>query len=272
MRTFTKCIVGITTLTVGFLSCSKDNNNPGEPVCRVTSIVLADTMENRIKYNQEGQLTHIGFLESGQDRVWDLFEYSTGKITQTDSLPGGSGSYSAIYTLGTNGFADIRVSGANNSYKDSTYYTYDGNGYLVKSVQRYYLYNVNIPGYQLSYERVHNYTIVNGNVITDKSYTIQNGEMMTYPIADITYEYYSDKLAKVDMRLSLSSENNYPFLGKGSGYLVKKAIFSFQSGGTDTAEYTYQLDTDGKPLRVDYLYTNQSGVWPEHVTFSYECK
>jgi hypothetical protein len=268
MRTFVKCLSLAILLSATVISCQKDNSvNPGDPVCRLASVHFLDSLSIGIAYDAAGRVSRVTDFDSSVEKRAEVFEYGQGKITQRDSIPA-TASYPAylyttrIYEIGANGFASVCYLTDYAAVRDTTYYTYNNDGYLTRSVHHHYqAYQGNV---HRDYTETHDYTIDGGNRVKDSLtwrgdndnyqstavYTYNTGQSNYY---GINFTYYYD----------------YPFLGKKNVSLLKSSVGWHSHFPTpDQNNFTYTLGTDGRPLAVTQTNTNGTGL----TSFKYQCQ
>jgi YD repeat-containing protein len=274
MKTFVKCLSLAILLVTSVISCTKDNGNPNDPVCRVNSIKW-DTMETRMKYDAAGNVLKATDLDSSKERWSASFEYSTGKIIEKDSAASAGSDFidlasvTITHIVGANGFVSVSYFGGPGTWvEDSTWYTYNSEGYLTKSVHTHYQIYNNGSLHQ-SYIETHNYTIANGNRVAETINWVGDGTSNPNYTNTVAYTYYS---AQSNYNgININYYYDYPFLGKKNVSLLKKAVYTYGlSGTTDSYEYTYEFDTTGKPIKV--TNTSGTGSGSEVFRLGYACQ
>lgn len=273
MKAFISGFGMITLCVVCAISCTRDNSGPDIPdlpadtSCKVSSIVFKYApyfdLETRMQYDVRGRVIKVTDYDSSRPRWSASFEYVGDKVIEIDSAAS-SGSdvidmQSIIihHELGANGFATASYFYNYAPVRDTTFYTYDADGYQTKMVRKHYAFTP--PNTQrLEYVYTYDYIISGGNRVKE----ILNGK------PHVDYEYYSN-LSKFG-GFNLTNYYDYPFLGRKNTSLVK--VLSSYNPNNGEAEgssnYEYQLDAEGKPLVV--RHSNGSGS--DSLVLSYKCK
>ncbi|HEY8970364.1 MAG TPA: hypothetical protein VIM64_14770, partial [Puia sp.] len=79
----------------------------------------------------------------------------------------------------------------------------------------------------------------NGNEDSSRQFSVETGQLIELT----TYEYYTDKPNWLDL-----AHNGISYVGKDNANLLKK-IVEMQPGDTTVIEYTYEFDSDNKPVK-----------------------
>ncbi len=130
---------------------------------------------------------------------------------------------------------------------DKNEYTYNQEGYLIKKKEEKVLSGV-------TYITEYNYE--NGNLIASKSF--KDGAI-TY---SHEFSYYTDKLNKFNLDIYDQFEHKYmagAFFGRLNRNLLKSWSFtSFPSNTSHSSQYSYTLDADGYPAKLNQVNDGNS--------------
>ena len=167
-------------------------------------------------------------------------------------------SYTATLPIGSNGkFSSLSYSTTedNTIEYDTSFYTYDQNGYLIKEISK-------------------NTTSVNGvktRTVDSTMYTISDGNIMTrkriskYGTTTTNYTYYADKANKSMFSLGNSFDYFTGLIGTNSKNLVK----TYSNGGLELNSYTYETNDKGFVTSFIEMDKNSRKIGAE--TFTYVC-
>ena len=271
MKAFISCL-GITALFLaGAISCNKDNGGPIDPTlpdttCKVASVRFTYEpyfdLETKMLYDTYGRLVKVTDYDSSRPRWSGSFEYSAGKVIEIDSAASYGGNVIDMqsvvihHEIGANGFAAISYFYNYNGVRDTTFYTYDADGYLTKLVHKHYSYYPPNPQH-LDYLDTYTYTISAGNRVKEAL----NGK--TY--AEYEYAATPSKFGG----FNFTNYSDYPFLGR-KNVSLPQTVYSINPNDAtvERHDYNYKLDTEGKPLVV--RHSNITGS--DSLVLSYVCK
>lgn len=268
MKTFVNALLLTVAASAAAISCQKDENAvPGEPFCRLSSVHFPDSLSVGITYDAQGRVARVTDYDSSREQVAEIYEYGQGVIRRRDSVPA-TATYPAqlaserIYELGANGFASVEYIINLQWGRDTTYYTYNNDGYLIKSDHRHYqIYNNNVL--HLDYSKVNYYTIEGGNRVKDS--LVFRSDNNNYQSV-VTHTYST---AKSDYASLNFTGYDYPFLGKKNVSLLTMSTgWHSQFPGLSSMSYTYTLDAEGKPVSVQQTNANGTAV----TGFKYQCR
>jgi len=239
-----------------FISCKKNpsTNEPALTGCRISSLKMAEA-ETKMNYDPQGNLKLITEYQNNTKMGYTEFTYTTSQIVENlyDNTGGLSGT--ATYTLGSNGFPKYVVSDGYGT-TDSTYYTYNSNGYLIKLDKRNYLKTNNV--FQLNYSLTEDYTITDGNRTHQKE-TVRGAYHYD---RDVDYEYYMDQPYYTGIN------GDYPFLGKTNASLLKKMSYT-ESNYPTVVSHQYQFDADHKPIKLTSTLSGSTDI--TNISLDYTC-
>jgi hypothetical protein len=258
MNNILKCLNGTILLYLLFIACKKDSNNGPLP-CQV-SYLQFDSFQLRMSYNADGSIAGEHLFNRSNLKEFSQYTYTTGQIIRTSYAADSVLQVTSTYTIGANGYAAVCVNIRSTNDIDSSFYTYNSDGYLTGIRQVYYTYPNGIATWSstLLTER----TIVNGNKARE---TITHRSINPDTNFDdaVNYEYYADKTGYIGLF------NDNGFEGRYNASLLKKTITTTnaKNGYGGTTNYSYEFDTDGNPKKVLYATTSPTGT-PSNRTMS----
>jgi hypothetical protein len=251
MNNILKCLNGAILLCLVFIACQKDSTNGPIP-CQVSSLQF-DSFQFRMNYNADGSMAEEHLLNRGITKEFSKYTYTPGQIIYTTYSADSVLLVTSTYTIGSNGFASLCVNTSpTNTGTDSSFYTYNSEGYLTGIRQVSYAYRNGTAAWSGTLLTAR--TIANGNKVKE-TIAYRSIDAETNFDDAVTYEYFTDKAGYI----GLFGDN--VFEGKYSTSLLKKTITTTnaKNGYGSTIVYSYEFDTEGKPTKVSYATTGLSG-------------
>lgn len=258
MKQLLKCLNGCMLVCLLVIACKKDNPAVKEIGCQLSSLGFG-SFTLQMNYNADGGIARVGLLNKDTALEYYTYTYTPGKVMELGYSAKGQLFSTGTYTLGSNGYASLGVLVYEDGM-DSTYYTYNSDGYLTSA--RKVSYSNNNGTYVWSATLASTYTIENGNKV--KETNTNKGTDVNYTSA-LTYEYYADKPGYD----GLYSE--YTFLGKHNASLLKKTTNVYNGTESSTA-YSYEFDTEGRPTKSIQKQTSASGTSTSTWLLQFACK
>jgi hypothetical protein len=259
-------------------SCQKNTTDPNNPLpawnsgCRLTSMQWDwDSVKMAAQYDAAGRLSRINDFDTSILKWFTTFEYQSDRVITRDSIPATS-SYPAYlsmlttYEIGSNDYASKSYFTNYPTVHDTTYYTYDNDGYCTQTIRRHYGKYSN-GSFHLDYTETHDYTIAGGNRVKDSA--TYDGDLYNSDYKRVLrLEYYPEQREYV---VNFHSSFDYPFLGKKNVSLVKTEN-DWHSGFGNSAPmtYSYSFDAAGKPVTVFVTNTGNNGTGEYYL--GYECR
>jgi len=244
---------------IAISSCQREDAKPEEKcyVKRVTGEY--DTVE--YEYDSENRIIKKQYYDANNAKEdYSTWTFTGNKVEENKFDKSGNLEYKETYLLGSNGYATTSwVVNEANGYYDTTFYTYDGSGYLIEKRLKEYFGN-NDPEPTVTHWL---YTIANGNTVKLLR-TTSDGETL-----EITEEY-SDKKA----------ENIYDaffsrLTGKHSVNLISKEwkVYSDSPAKNNSnTVYVFEQDAKGNVVKSTFTYTQANVSQLEILNYSYSCK
>jgi hypothetical protein len=230
------------------MGCKKSENPTPEASCKVA--MIAGKSDSTIIEYTNSKLSKISY--SWNKNIVTLISYSADKVKVTTI--NGIDTTNSIYHLASNGRASsltsiISYSGSIYSY-DTTWFSYDQEGYLVKELHHEINYHIGMPVLGIDSTL---YTISKGNIISRK-------RIFPARTDTTTYEYYKDlknktqftiysKLDRLELPVNAKPDFYNGITGKQSIGLIKKAS-DIEIGYSVTYIMNWiEMDTLSKGLR-----------------------
>ena len=260
------------------VSCQKQLHFDKEPDqnCRVTEISNLQyswlpedsTSFTKFFYDSAGRISHLVNFPGDTHRYY----YSANQILidqpQTHNLSGTTQTnyWTETFTLDANGRAKYVTIHNEVIRDDSTVFTYDANGYLVRQQSYNYLPNYNFEA---------TYTYINGN-LAKVIFTPADRASVNLPDSAV-FNYTDKDVPMFAMNYifwdKYSGEIYYNWTGKQSKKLRSEARYYYPWGEIDTTKYTYITGADGMPsiVRQDRTNTGWPGVYKDAAYIRYKC-
>ena len=241
-------------------SCSKDDAaNPASKVCLVTSLSSeGDTLEESYEYNSSNKLITNQFYGDNNTKSSSysyIYSGNTVERKYVNTSDSQNDQPSTIFTLGDNGYAKFSVTksmGSGWESADSTFFTYDKAGYLIKKEIKQY-YKGSSSDFTLSHSSTTNYSISNGNTVKE----IRTSGSTT---STSTTEFH-------DNTNSTNLFNPLSLTGKSDKNLPKKT-----TGSKYSYSYSYEFDNNNNPVKATIVEEYDGKTDTEIVLFNYSCK
>jgi hypothetical protein len=262
-----------TLLSVGMLmSCHKDPPAPPHTTADYCGLASVSNQSNQKMYGYEYDPDHkirkiITYdTADGNIRYTSQFNYETTKVNIGYFNGADPPSYAQCYHLNEQGLPVMKT--VITSYRnDTTYFEYDYDGYLVKSIrkQMWGVYDTLI----YSYSEGRRTTVVSPAPAPS--------------LDSIKYEYYDFELPHNTYALLNSGYDNTedpaenePLLGKNTDLAVKSKIVRYKNDPYHILnyEYFYEFDADSNLTKIKGVigYLNSYSLHSYELNISVECK
>lgn len=262
-----KLLVPLTGIIILTMSCSKKDDFSSVSAknnCLVKQITMRvkdynEYMVTKLDYDSKDRLVNITDYSglSGIIESINTYRYLKDTIIEEVLLVSDNTlRRRSTIVLNSNGYADRTYqieypNDTNYIRRDTTFYYYDANGYLIKTLKHTWD----------GYIRKNEYRILNGNRIAHISAGTCEGL-----IKDVVYEYYTDKpLLKGNSDGLSLNQSPLPVFGKPNSHIHKK---KYIPPCEEPNPFIYTLDTQGRIVSFKY---KESDVKEYEVTFDYEC-
>jgi antitoxin component YwqK of YwqJK toxin-antitoxin module len=222
-------------------SCSKkDSSSSTSQKPLVKTISFDSTVVQSFWYDNQGRITCYRTIESpGIDSTVYFYNsntlerrlYYNGILSETEHG-----------TLENGNLVFMKGIKADSSSFWSTYYTYDGDGFLIREI---HMDNDTVETWRAEYQ------VADGNVVSMNR--------SNYIPVVCTYAYYPGTTN------SLGSMKNVTFMGKNSKNLIKKSTWNYSAGSTGEEDETYEYYENGWVKKV----TSINGSQTIHAYFTY---
>ncbi|MFH1119404.1 MAG: hypothetical protein V1775_06235 [Bacteroidota bacterium] len=260
-------------LSAGLLmSCHKDPPAPPDTTgdyCGLASVSdQFNKMRNSYEYFPDHKIRKIITYDTANGTIdyYSAYSYGALQIVNTYFSAYGSPGYAQYYHLNEQGYPGMKT--VNSIFRnDTTFYGYDVDGYLVKSIRK------NSSGV---YDTLH-YSYSEGRRTTIVSH-------VTGPSLDsIKYEYYDFKIPHNTLALlnnehdtTIDPAENELFLGKNTDLAVKTKIVRYKNDSQHILlyEYSYEFDADSNltKMKGSVGYLNSYTLHTYELNISVECK
>ncbi|MGA2823421.1 MAG: hypothetical protein ABSE72_07830 [Bacteroidales bacterium] len=230
-------------LSVLFLfSCSKKENGSSSTSQRplIKTISFESTLKGSYWYDSQGRITCSRTIES-PDIDSTVYFYANNTL-EKKLYHDGILSEIEHGILENGNVVSMNGIKTDSSSFWSTYYTYDGNGFLIREI---HMDNDTVETWRVEYQ------IVDGNVVSMNR--------SNYIPVVCTYEYYPGTTN------SLGSLKYVTFMGKNSKNLIKKSTWNYSSGSSGEEDDTYEYYENGWVKKV----TSINGSQTIHSYFTY---
>lgn len=262
-----------TLLSIGMLmSCHKDQPMPPDTTGDYCGLASVSNQFNQLmrsyKYNPDHKIQKIITYDTANGNIeyYTEYNYGTSQIITTYFYADGSPGHTQYYLLNEQGYPENKI--ISNSYRsDTTFFEYDSEGYLVKSIRK------NSSG---EYDTL--------------LYSYSEGKRTTivspapFPSLDsIKYEYYDFKIPHNTFILqnseyynTIDPAENEMFLGKNTDLAVKRKIVRNKNTTNYIMnyEYFYEFDADSNLIKIkgSIGYLNSYTLHSFELNVSVECK
>ena len=267
-----------TLMICAIVSCQKQLHFDAIPDndCRVTEMSnlqyswLPEDSASFTKffYDSTGRISHLVNFAGDTHRYY----YSASQVKidqpQTHNLSGTlqTNHWMEIFTLDANGRAKYVTVHNEVIRDDSTVFTYDANGYLVRQQSYNYLPRNN-------YEAIYSY--INGN-LSKVIFMVADRTSLNFPDSAV-FKYTDQDIPMYAMNYMFwdkySGEIYHSWTGKQNKNLRSEARYYYPWGEIDTTKYSYITGADGMPsiVRQDRTNTGWPGVYKEATYINYKC-
>jgi len=261
--------IGLLSITAVITSCKKDDDDPITPAQQICKIDYFTDEEygdsSQFLYDAQNRISRTESYNADKSlRSYSDYTYSMNKIVchtvfyNSDNTTIES---EIQYHLNSDGLlqyeSQTRDYGSNMNY-DTTFYTYDSNGYAIRLVNKEFATNNDVILYASSDTTWYTYT--NGNLTSERIKRQNSSDIITTHtytnIEDKTHFFSNDMLSpgmngKLSKNLIASSSNN-------------------ENSDTDT--YTYEINNTGLITRYTMVYTYGSNTDTNDLHLYYLCK
>jgi len=252
-------------------SCHKDPPappDPGDEFCGVASFLSkSGKMTHSFEYGADQQLTKAITYDTANGHIDYYAEYSYGSLQIFRNYFEGDGSpaYTAIYHLNAQGLPGMKTA-VLPFRNDTTWFEYDYDGYLTRSVRK--MWDGSYDTLYYSYSDGKRTRVLKPNI---------------FPAVDtIKYEYYNFELppntyALMNSEYESSSDpaENELLLGKNTRLAVKSKIFRYMNDPYHILHYQYFYDFDADSnltkIRGSVGYLNSYTLHSYELNVKVEC-
>lgn len=254
------------------ISCSKDPKTP--PVstddnCKLKEIRNEYNQKvNSYEYSSDNKIEKIIRFDTATGTVqgYIVFDYKSKQVDINHYNSSNQFTYSEFYFLNDSGWANMKVT-TKGADPDTTYFEYDGQGYLIKSIGNAIHFSSD--------------TLYYGYEDGKRLFFTSKGKPHT--IDSVSYEYYD---FKIPSNIKSLLDNKYEdlgdpvdlefFLGKTTDYALKSRSIRYTDDPNHIVvhEFTYEFDSDNKLTNIigTVGYKNSYTLHSFEMNFYVECQ